>query len=514
MDKQNKMKELLLKGTLFRFLERAIVVVTSLLLTPYLISVLGTSDYGLWVLVLSVLGWFNVINLGFPQAIQRQIIQALELKDNQRVNIVFSTGLVLFAILGIFSVLTLVGLTQVPAIFGVTGPEQLTLVQILLVLSVKVFWGFLMNPFHGFFSGLLRFDIDANLSSLNAIVKALLVFWLMTNLNIWGAVVATLVADIVTNTLKVIYAKRLFPSLTFNIKLASFNEIKALFAYSKHLVLNGIITTVGSRSGPMIIIRLFDLPTLAVQQIAANLLMHSQAFVGTVTGVFGPVYNKMVAKKQNMETIFIQSTTINIFIAGVLFTCLLMFSKIFIILWVGETFAYASSILYFSVFSMLCLGFTSSANGILMAQANHKLLSLISFFMVIFNIPMAIFLGVEFGLIGLAMAGALTSLVFNVFVKMALFKHYNNYKTNKVYQRLAMSVFLVYSLSFIGASTLEALAVDTWLALVVSAALVFPFIALIFWTMLLPQNLKDIIFNLLANKVKCKKHKFKPINTR
>jgi O-antigen/teichoic acid export membrane protein len=500
------MKKLLLKSSIFRFLERAIVVITSLLLTPYLISVLGTNDYGLWVLVLSILGWFNVVDLGFPQAVQRQIIQALELKDNHRVNIVFSTGIVLFAILGLFSVLALVGLTQVPAVFGITGPDQLTLVQILLVLSIKVFWGFLMNPFHGFFSGLLRFDIDANLSSLNAIVKALLVFWLISDLNIWGAVVATLASDVLTNILKVIYAKRLFPSLAFNVKLASLDEIKALFAYSKHLVLNGIINTIGSKSGPMIITRLFDLPSLAIQQIAANLIMHTRAFVGTITGVFGPVYNKMAAKKQNMEKIFIQTTTINIFLASVMFTCLLMFSKVFIILWVGEEFEYAAFILYFSVFSVLCAGFTTSANSILLAQANHKLLSLISFFIIIFNIPMAVFLGLEFGLIGLAMAGALTNLIFNVFVKMALFKHYNNYKTGEIYQRLAMSIFLVYSLAFIGSSTLERLAVDTWLELVFSAALAFPFIVLVCWFMLLPQNLKTTIFNLLADKIKLKKN--------
>ncbi|MBA6265144.1 oligosaccharide flippase family protein [Colwellia sp. Bg11-12] len=503
------MKKQLLTSSIFLFLERAIVVITSLMLTPYLISVLGTSDYGLWLLVLSIMGWFNVVDLGFPQAVQRQIIQALEIKDNHRVNVVFSTGLVLFAILGFLSVLALISLTQVPAIFGITGPDQLTLVQILLVLSVKVFWGFLMNPFHGFFSGLLRFDIDANLSSLNAIVKALLVFWLIADLNIWGAVVATLASDVITNILKVIYAKRLFPSLSFSLKLASIVEIKALFAYSKHLVLNGIILTIGSKSEPMIITRLFDLSSLAIQQIAANLIMHAQAFVGTITGVFGPVYNKMAAKKQDMEKIFIQTTTINIFITSVMFTCLLMFGKIFIILWVGDEFEYATYILYFSVFSILCSSFTTSANSILMAQANHKLLSLISFFIVLFNIPMAIYLGLEFGLIGLAMAGSLSNLIFNVFVKMTLFKHYNNYKTREVYKRLAMSIFLVYSLGFIGSSLLESLAVDTWLELVLSATAAFPFIVLICWVLLLTPKLKGMIFILLVDKIKPKK-KIKP----
>jgi len=494
------MKKLLLNSSIFRFIERAIVVITSLLLTPYFISVLGSSDYGLWVLILSIMGWFNVVDLGFPQAVQRQIIQALELNDNERVNVVFSTGLALFAILGVFSVITLIGLTQVPAIFGVTGPDQLTLVNILLILSVKVLWGFLMNPFHGFFSGLLRFDIDANLSSLNAIVKALLVFWLIADLNIWGAVVATLASDVITNILKIIYAKRLFPSLSFKICLVRTDEIKALFSYSKHLVLNGIITTIGTRSGPLIVTKIFDLPSLAIQQIAANLVMHAEAFVGTITGVFSPIYNKMAAKKQNMAYIFVQTTTINLFVSTVLNLCLLMFGKIFIVLWVGNEFEYAIYILYFAVFSTLCTGFSSSANNILLAQANHKLLSLLSFFIVAFSIPVSIYLGLEFGLAGLAMGGALTSLIFNTYVKMTLFRRYNNYNTRSVYIGLLKSIFLVYSLGYIGSQLLDVLNVDTWFELVLAGILSLPFIILICWVMMLDRVLKEKVLKLFKSK--------------
>ena len=145
------MKKQLLTSSIFRFLERGIVVLTSFLLTPFFINELGSTHYGLWLLVLSILGWFNVVDLGFPQAVGRQIVQALELNDKKRVNVIFSTGIVLFTVLGGFSVLILIGLTTVPAIFGVEGLDQIMLVDILLILSVKVLWGFMMNPFHGFF---------------------------------------------------------------------------------------------------------------------------------------------------------------------------------------------------------------------------------------------------------------------------------------------------------------------------------------------------------------------------
>ncbi len=84
---------------------------------------------------------------------------------------------------------------------------------------------------------------------------------------------------------------------------------------------------------------------------------------------------------------------------------------------VGDEFEYSYSILCFAVFSTICSGFNTSANSILLAQANHKLLSAISFCIVAFNIPMSIYLGLEYGLIGIAMSGALTNLIFNIYVK-------------------------------------------------------------------------------------------------
>jgi O-antigen/teichoic acid export membrane protein len=489
------MKELLLKGSAFRILESIISIATVFLLTPYFIDVLGSSNYGLWILILSILGWFNVVELGFPQAIQRQIVQAIELKDNQRVNTVFSTGIVLFGILGLISVAILVGLTQVPAIFGVTDADQITLTHILLVLSVKILWGFLMNPFHGFFSGLLRFDIDANLSSLNEVGKSLLVFWLIADLNIWGAVVATLAADIVTNTLKIFYAKRLFPSLKFKPSLVTIEEIKILFSYSKHLVLNGVINTISNKSGPLIITQLFDLQSLAIQKIAGNLVAHVQGLVGTITGVFGPVYNKMVARKQNMERIFIQTTTIYLFISTVLNVCLLMFGKAFIVLWVGTEFEYAYYILYFIVFSSIFSGFSTTANRILLAQANHKLISLLSFGILIIGMPTSIYLALQFGLIGFSIGGAITSFIFNVFIRIALLKRYNDYKTSGIYKGLTLSIFITFSLSYLGNYFLALYNVDTWSGLILVGTITFPFIVLICWTVLLNKELKQILFN-------------------
>jgi len=487
------MKKQLFTSSIFRFLERGIVVLTSFLLTPFFINGLGSSHYGLWLLILSILGWFNVVDLGFPQAVQRQIVQALELNDKKRVNVIFSTSMVLFTILGGFSVITLIGLTTIPAIFGVEGLDQITLIEILLILSVKVLWGFMMNPFHGFFSGMLRFDIDANISSLNAIVKAIMVFLLLSEWNIWGAVVATLASDVLTNTLKIYYAKRLFPDLRFSFKLASKKEIIDLFSYSKHLVINGIANTIGTKSHPLIITKLFDLPSLTLTSIASNLIMHTSAFVSSITGVFSPLFNKKAARKENMEVLFKQTTNINLFASTVLFLSLFMFGKVFILLWVGNEFEYAVNLLYLGVISSLLATFSNSANTVLFAQANHKYISLLTITSVIFGITLSIVLGLKFGLIGMAAGGVVNNTIFNVFAKIVLFKKYNNYNMGGLYWCLSKALLLTIVLGFLGSSLLGYLAIDTWLEFLITATIAFPVIVLVCWVLLLDEEIKKTL---------------------
>ena len=240
------------------FLQTGIGIVISLLITPFLILSLGTSDYGLWILILSVVGWFNVLDLGLPAAVQRYITIALEAGDNIKVNSVFSTSLALFGGVGLVAVLGLFVLASNPSILGAPSIDQSTISYALTILSMKVLWDFAMNAFHGFFAGMLRFDIDANITSLNSVVKAIIVLALVPTFQIDGLIYATLLADLLSNSLKLFYCKRLFPALSFRMKWVRRAEAATLLNFSKHVIAIGFATTLNSKSAPLIINQLLD----------------------------------------------------------------------------------------------------------------------------------------------------------------------------------------------------------------------------------------------------------------
>lgn len=499
------MKKQLVTSSVFRFIERVIVVVTSLLLTPFLIDVLGQQDYGLWILIISVLGWFNVIDLGFSTAVQRYIVLALESSDHRKVNIIFSTAFALFSALGIFAASCLLILAQFPDIFGVDEAREPTLLIALSILSLKVFWDFLMNSFHGIFSGLLRFDIDANLSSLNAISKALLVFYLVTEFNIYGAIFATLAADFLTNVLKVIFAKRLYKNLKFSVHNVSIKELKLLFSFSKHVLASGVAQTLNSKVDPILVTRLFDLSTVAIYSIASRLTGHIQAFVSSVTGVFAPVFTKMVARDENMAQIFTRTTSINTFAATVLFLPLLIFGGVFIKLWVGDEFENSIYILNILVFSFLCQAVSTAVRNVLFAQANHKLISIVNLLGAIFNIGLSITLSQYWGVLGVASGTAIGFFISDVVLSLVLLNHYNDFKLMPIIKCFSISIVIVFGLGLMGQYFVDLYMQRTWWSLVVYSVSSFPVMVLICWFSLLNKDLRDKLVNLLKVKIQSKR---------
>ena len=75
----------------------------------------------------------------------------------------------------------------------------------------------------GFYTGLIRYDVDANINTINELVKALLIVVMVTWYNIYGAVFATMIADLMTNIYKIVYTKKLHASFRFHF---TFGQIK------------------------------------------------------------------------------------------------------------------------------------------------------------------------------------------------------------------------------------------------------------------------------------------------
>src|SRR5688572_10309512 len=144
------MKEKLFRSSAFMFLNTVVNMANAFFLTPFLLVKLGKDYYGMWVLSLSLLGWFALFTLGLPRAIQREMAMLLAKKDVEGINRIFTCALVVFTALGALAALTLFTLSAFSDIFNVNDTRAFTI--LLTVLCWKVFFDFFSYAFSGFFA--------------------------------------------------------------------------------------------------------------------------------------------------------------------------------------------------------------------------------------------------------------------------------------------------------------------------------------------------------------------------
>nr|ALK44304.1 O-antigen flippase Wzx [Colwellia sp. C1] len=494
------MKEKLLKSSIFRVIEIVTVTLISLALTPYLIKHLGDENYGLWLLILSTLGWFNFIDLGFASAVKREIAIALEKRDNQRINIVFSVAVVLFGTLGVVAASCILILALVPELLGITIESQETAAIALSILAIKVLLDFIMNSFHGFFTAYLRMDIDANISLLNTMIKSALVFYLIVDLNIYGAVIATIAADIVAHCLKVYYAKKLNNGFKFSLKFVSFNEIKHLFSYSKHLVAAGIANTILKRSDPVVISHIMGLKFVALYGVINNLINQIESLVIAIVGVFNPMLNRLVARNGAIDDVFKHIVDVNFFVVILLYTPLAILAEDFIFLWIGSEYAQYASLASILGFAYICKSISRPIGAVLLAQANHKLMSLVSLFGALLNISLSIIFAHQWGLFGVAIATAISFFISEVVLNLWLLRRYNDFSIIRPGLKFIVLALTYISIVLIGKLTFELLDPLTWFELIFSAGIIVITLLIFSWYLILAVNMRQQLITMLLKK--------------
>lgn len=496
------MKQQLFKSSVFRTLEIIIITVISLVLTPYLIHHLGDEHYGLWILILSALGWFNFIDLGFSYPIQRNIVLALERKDNHRINIVFSVAVALFSVLGSIATLCVLVLAFFPEILGISAKEQAVATVAFSILAIKVFLDFIMNCFHGFFTAYLRTDIDANLSSLNMVIKSILVFYLIIDMNIYGAVLATIVADILTHSLKIYFARKLHPEFRFVFNLVKISEIKELFAFSKHLILMGVANSVNRRVDPIIISHLLGLKFVAIYNVINSLINQVESLVGAVVGVFQPVFIKAVAKNADLSETFKLIISINFFTVLLLYVPLAILAEDFISLWIGFDYAEAGQLAPVLGFAYICRTVSRPISSLLLAKAQHQLLSVINLFGALLNIGLSLIFGSQWGLFGIAVATVCGFFVSDVILHLILLKKYTELPLLKpIIEFMKLSILYIL-LVWTGNTIMQSLGPLTWAELIICVIIISGITLLISWSFLLHLAVKQKLIEMLLKKGK------------
>lgn len=328
-----------------------------LLFTPFFIRKLGTDQYGIWMLVNSIIASIGIVNVGLGDAAIKFISKYRALNDNVNINRIINTGLSLCLIL--LLIIVLLGLIASAAVwnfdlFGL-GEINLSLASSAIQLGSFVFGlkqieQFLLSIFKGY----ERYDNSSQASIVSKFI--FLIAQVLTIYLGYGLVDLFMVGVFVSFIMvlaEFIFVKSRYRELSLNPSLKK-ETIKEIFSFSTWSWVQSVLSIVAGHIDRFIVIILAGPTFLAYYALASTVgsQVHS-VLTASVSWVFPKVSGK-TERNEDVNQLYYKMQLIIVVLGFTVFGILLAFENIIFKTWLGAE-TYSNSILLIKIFLYLAL---------------------------------------------------------------------------------------------------------------------------------------------------------------
>lgn len=410
------------KGAILSYVLIFLTNIIAITYTPFLIRSLGQSEYGLYSLVNSIIGYLTVLDLGFANAIIVYTAKYREKKDKEAEKKLHGTFLVIFTIIGIIAtILGLILYFNVSNMFGntMTETELKTAKTLLLILTFNLGVTFIFSVYTTIITSYEKFVFQKVLSIIITILNPIIMLplLLMGHKSISLVIVVTIL-NIISLFSNYLYCKK---KLKIKVKYSGMDKklLKSIFAYSFFIFLNTIIDKVNWTLDLFILGTISGTAAVSIYSVASQFNNIYLSFSTAISGVLLPKITRMVEKKVSDEEIsneFIKTGRIQYFILFLIISGFTLFGKEFITLWVGEKYINAY---YIGLILMIPVTIPLTQNvgiSILQAKNMHKFRSIVLFIVALLNIALSIPLASKYSGIGSAIGTGISLIIGNVII--------------------------------------------------------------------------------------------------
>lgn len=409
-------------GAILTYVSIIVSTLIGLLYTPFLISKLGQSEYGLYSLVASVIGYLTILDFGFGNAIVVYTAKYREKKEFENEKKLHGMFRIVYFIIGIVAgLIGIVLFLNVNNMFGNTmNSIEISKMRIMmLILTFNLAISFIFNIYSSIINAYEKFVFQKLVSIVNSLIKPILMIPLlfMGYKSITMCLIITFVNTIVLIS-NYIYCNN---KLKVKIKYNGFdkNIFKVIIGYSFWVFLAVIVDKINWSLDQFILGSLCGTIAVSIYSVASQLNLLFINLSSVFASILLPKMSKMIvsnASSEEVSNVFIKVGRIQYYIIFLAVSNLVLFGKEFIYLWVGrnyETSYYVALILIIPV----CIPLIQNVGlSILQAMNKYKFKSISTFIMAIFNIIISYFLAKSYGPIGAAVGTAIALIVCNIII--------------------------------------------------------------------------------------------------
>ena len=418
----------------------AVNMVIGLLLTPFIISHIGKSDYGIWTLVASIVGYYGILGLGVGGAITPYTARYIGQKDWQSLSKFVNTALTYFTSIGLITLVASFALAVPLASFFNISPDRFGSFQhTMWLVGLAAAVGFPGSVFVSVIRGQENYVAGNCVVIAAALLRAGLTVWLLfKGFGLLGAALAVGVSDTFSLGASAILCRTLAKHVKVRLFSGSWQMLRILLLYGGTVVVIVVSDMLRFQIDSVVIGKFLGMETVAVYAIAAVLMRYSCRGTQSAFKVLKPRFAFLYSsgQKEKLQQILLRSITVASTFAFGGAAILIVFGRHLIHLWVGTKFTNAAPVLYILVGA---LAFEMAQNpGINALYGLDRIRPLAGLWMVeaLLNVLLSFLLVGPFGIIGVALGTAIPCVMLKLLVLPYLVTRAASLPITKYYGRI------------------------------------------------------------------------------
>lgn len=416
-------------GAALNYVSICLNMVVGLIYTPYMLRMLGQSEYGLYSLAASIIAYLTVLDLGFGNAIIRYTAKFRAEGKQREQEEMFGMFFILY--IGIGAIAMIAGSVlslNVENMFSraMTDTEVYRTRIMLWLMTFNLAFTFPMSIWGSIMSAYERFVFQRIVSIVRSVLNpVVMILLLVVGYKAVAMVVVTTLFNVATLLVNWWYCKY---RLTIKVRFAKFKWgfLKEVSIYSFWIFLNAIMDRIYWSTGQFVLGIYKGSVAIAIYAVAIQLESMYMMFSTAISGVFLPKVTSMVTNgvsTEDMSDLFIRTGRIQYIIMAFILSAFIVFGKPFLLLWAGNAYcdAYYICLMFFIPLTVPLI----QNLGIIILQARNSMRfrSLLYIFIALASLGLSILLAKPYGVYGCAFATSLALLIGQVII-MNIYYHY------------------------------------------------------------------------------------------
>jgi O-antigen/teichoic acid export membrane protein len=344
------------------------------LLVPIALHFVGAENYGLWVIMMGLTGYFGLADLGLNTSLVKYISEYAAAGRSRDVNSVVWHGLLFYFVVSLVVFIT--GYVAFPLVFELLqlpaasyAPARNVFIISLLGFGV----GSTVAIIGGVLLGLQRSDLYNFITNGLLILKlAGIAVALWLGAGIYGLALGDLAGGLLTIPLLTIAARKVYPALRFSPMRFDFGMIKKLLVFGVQLQVSRLAEVVQAQWDKLILTRIVGLSAVTPYDIGARPLSRIRTLPIIAVSALVPAVSALEVEqnRERIQSALLRSTRYLALFAAPAFTFVALFAPDLFTAWLGGEYpnsVLVARILSFALFMNVMTGgisFVSQGQGL------------------------------------------------------------------------------------------------------------------------------------------------------